>query len=366
MLKIILILERDDNMKIGILTINDNDNYGNRLQNYAVQEVLKKNNCDVETIKNEPYTNTKSNFLLRVLKNLNYKGTYSTNFDRRTNFEKFNSNIVFSRKRITAYSKCNKNYDFVIVGSDQVWNPYFGRMRDVDLLSFVDDEKKISFAASFGVNEIPQKDKKRLADALHGFKKISVREDAGKEILKEVIDRNDVEVIVDPTMLIDANEWENIIRKPKHKIDFKYVLLYFLGNISKDKMDKIEKYAEDNNCKIINILDKNDVFYDSGPSEFLYLIKNSEMICTDSFHACVFSMIFEKAFVVFEREQNGIKSMNSRINTLLNKFDLNTHFYSAEKKLEEYNICDCENIRKKLQEEELKARNFIVDALDIK
>ena len=350
-------------MKIGIVTINDNNNYGNRLQNYAVQEVLKKKNHFVETILNEPYTNTREKFVLRLLKNIGYKGTYSTNEKRKKNFEEFNKKITFSSKRITAYSKC-KQYDYVIVGSDQVWNPYFGRMREVDLLEFVEEQKRISFAASFGVTNIPENKKEYLKKAISNFKKISVREDAGKKIIEEISDRTDIEVVVDPTMLLLKEDWEKVLLKPKKEIESKYILLYFLGNISEERMNLINEFAVKNSFQIINILDKNGSFYDAGPSEFLYLIKNSEFVFTDSFHACVFSFLFEKLFVVFDREQNGIKSMNSRIKTFLNKFQLENRFFENEKTLDDYKEINYNQSNKLLENERNKAFKFLNEALE--
>ena len=142
--------------KIGIITINDNNNYGNRLQNYAVQTYLKKLGFDVETLKNkEPY-NEKKKYVFRVIKNV-IKGNKRIKDERLKRFEDFNKNIKFSRRTITAFSNIKDKYDFFVVGSDQVWNSNIGRLRDVDLLGFARDEQKIAFSASFGVSEISSK-----------------------------------------------------------------------------------------------------------------------------------------------------------------------------------------------------------------
>ena len=86
----------------------------------------------------------------------------------------------------------------------------------------------------------------------------------------------------------------------------------------------INRIAKENNYEIIDLMNSSDIAYTSGPSEFLYLIHHAKLVCTDSFHACVFSILFDTQFYVFEREDK-LESMNSRIETLLNKFALNEH-----------------------------------------
>lgn len=310
---------------IGIVTINDYDNYGNRLQNYALQEVLAELGYNSETLINYPYSNTKDKFILRQIKNFKKKDGYSDNVNRANNFKSFNENIKFNEKKLTPYAS-DKKYDFYIVGSDQVWNPIFGRLREVDLLSFVRPSKRISYAASFGISSIEENI--NVSNELKKFKNISVRENKGKEIVKKLSGREDVEVVLDPTMLLDAHKWDSVIKRPKVKMPKKYILSYFLGDNDK-YMSKIKTISAAKDLKVIDILNKNSPFFQCGPSEFLYLEKNAELICTDSFHSCVFALIFNKPLVVFERNQN-IFSMNSRINTLITNFGLSNIKFDKE------------------------------------
>ena len=350
-------------MDIGIITINDNNNYGNRLQNYAVQFVLKKIKLNLKTIKNDFFSNSKKLYLLRILKQRNYKGTYSENVNRAYNFAEFNKNIKFSDKKVTAYSKL-KECDYVIVGSDQVWNPTFGRLRDVDLLTIVPGNKRIAFSASFGVNDIPDKIKPRVANELKKFKAISVREDRGKEIVEELTGRKDVEVLVDPTMLLTSEEWDKVSKKPTMLKTDKYILNYFLGELSEERRKEINRVAKENNCEVINILDKNSPFYECGPSEFLYLEKHAFLICTDSFHSSVFAILYNTPFLVFDREQKNLISMNSRLKTLLSKFKLEKRKYN-DKITKDDLVCDYKEAYKILEKERIKADKFLRKALDI-
>ncbi len=346
--------------KVAIITIDDNNNYGNRLQNYAVQKFLEKMNFNVETLKNKECYNEKKRFLLRAIKN-NLKSKEIVPEDRKKFFEKFNTNIKYFRKTITAYSKLSNKYDYFVVGSDQVWNPIFGRLRDVDLLNFAKPEQRVALSASFGISELPDNCKGKAQKGLNKFKAISVREDRGKEIVEELTGRKDVQVLVDPTMLLTSEEWDKVAKKPEQLKTDKYILNYFLGELSEKRRKDIEKIAKENNCEIINMLDKNSPFYQTGPSEFLYLEKNAFMVCTDSFHSCILAILYNRPFVVFDREGINVK-MNSRIDTLLKKFKLENRWYKDEI-TEDYLKVNYKDAYKILEEERKKAKEFLENAI---
>lgn len=348
--------------KIGLITINDDNNYGNRLQNYAVQKIINKLECDIENINNQ-YGNVGFNRIRYSLK----KYIKLILRSRYRKFIKFNKNIKKSQyyvdnNHMVAHLK--DYYEYFIVGSDQVWNPNFNRLSKVDLLEFADDRQKIAFAASFGISELPDQYKDITANALKNFKVISVREDAGKKIVEELTGRKDVQVLVDPTMLLTAEEWDKVSKKPEQLKTDKYILNYFLGELSEERKQEINRVARENNCEIINILDKNSPFYQTGPSEFLYLEKNAFLICTDSFHSSVFAILYNRPFIVFEREQKGLESMNSRIETLINKFNLKNRKFTG--KITEENLQhDYTAAYEILEKERQKSNEFLKKALDI-
>lgn len=354
--------------KVGIVTINDNNNYGNRLQNYSMQQVMEKLNVCSTTLKNNSYINTKNNYLLRIIKNsIRYilrKNSYSKNKERKICYEQFNMNIKFSRKCITPFSKLDRKYDYFITGSDQVWNPMFGRLREVDLLEFTEPKKRISYAASFGISSLPKQYNEKLKNALKNYKAISVREDAGKKIIEDIVGRKDVQVLVDPTMLLTAEEWDKVAKRPEQLKTDKYILNYFLGELSEKRKAEINRIAKENNCEVINILDKNSPFYCTGPSEFLYLEKHAFLVCTDSFHSSVFAILYNRPFIVFGREDNTV-SMNSRIETLISKFNLKNREYNGKEITKENLKHDYTEAYKILEEERKKAINFLINALDV-
>lgn len=299
---------------IGVVTIIDVDNYGNRLQNYALCRILEKFGNDVNT----------AVFLSPVQKKI-FIRMYLRFLLMSKRRKEANRNKMFYEfgKETIKYCFINnkKKFDFYICGSDQIWHPgWYGD--DLMYANFATNNKRISYAASFGVNEIPDDKKDFVSRSLKEMKCISVREEAGAKIVKELTGR-DAEVLVDPTFLLNKSEWQKISKKPEYNTDKKYILTYFLGEMSKESITYIEKLSKDSGYEIINLESKhkNNFWYTTGPAEFIWLIENCELMCTDSFHGSVFSIIMEVPFLVFERKDN-LGSMYSRIDTLLKKLNL--------------------------------------------
>lgn len=351
-------------MKVGIVTIYDNNNYGNKLQCFALQQKLTEFGADVTVIHDED-----KRLSIKVKKNikklLKRRSTIKGVKLRKRKFEDFNKKIKYSKYTVDfSHPRIKEEFEYFIVGSDQVWNPCFNRLSNLDILKFTKPNKRISYAASFGINDIPAEYQNRISNEIAKFKAISVREDKGKEIIEKCTARKDIQVLIDPTMMLTSNDWDKVIMKPEQAINKKYILKYFLGNISKEKNDEINRIAKENDCEIIDISDKNSPFYQTGPSEFLYLEKNAFLICTDSFHSCVFAILYNVPFIVFNREHNGT-SMNSRITTLLLKFQLENRYYKG-KINNQILQADYTIAYKILEKERKKSLDFLKKALDIK
>lgn len=343
--------------KVAILTINDNYNLGNRLQNYALQEVLKKHNLNPETIYNQK--GIYGRYCTKEIKDW-IKNIINNNIENRrySKFMEFNKNIKFSKYAIDYEhipNNLSEKYDCFFAGSDQIWNYTFPRMSDIDFLTFVPKSKRNTISASFGVEQIPEKLKEDYKKKLEDFNNISVREVEGKAIIEELTGRKDVEVLVDPTMMLNKEEWRKVSKKTKAiNINEKYILSHFLGDLSESRKLEIERVAKENNCKIVDSLSE---FYALGPSEFLYLMENAFVVCTDSFHVCVFSILYNKPFIVFDRE-GKIVNMSSRINTLLSKFQIENRVF-REKITEKQLTCDYSKAYEILEIERQKFNKFI-------
>jgi len=314
-------------MRIGIVSIFDNNNIGNRLQNYALQQALLAFSDCVLTIKNKPCSSGKSR-LLRVL-----PLAESAMFNRLIGMNRRAELAAFTQKRVRTgrytywYEKIYPKLrnpdrgDIYCAGSDQVWNPTCGRNGMFNYLGFTDYDRTFSYAASFGIEEIPEEYKEDVRKGLNHIKFISVRENAGKRIVEELTGRTDVQVLVDPTMLLTAEQWDAVAEKPKQKLPERFLLTYFLGTVSEERRQAVEQKATELGCEAIWLMDKDSPFYTIGPGHFVHLIKHARMVCTDSFHGSVFSFLYGKPLAVFDREGSA-ENMSSRIKTLADKFHL--------------------------------------------
>lgn len=331
-------------MKVAIITIFDLMNYGNRLQNYATNHYLQKNNIQVETIVldySTVYEKCKNS-----IKKMLHRPTYmdwnlkqesaeyieKLNEHEKKKYDKFRlfsyKYINIQHKKYIKGWKCKwlEDYDFFIVGSDQVWNPYIAQAKEWEFLCFAPPGKRISWSASFGVKKISDS-KKIIANGLSGMDYISVREESGKEIVSELSNKKAV-TLVDPTLMLDASEWNEISNKPDNMCIKKYILLFFLGEISDSVKEKAKNISDKYGYEIVNLLDESCVVYESGPSEFIYLISHAQLVLTDSFHACVFSFLFNRPFYVYNRNwKQG--NMNSRLETFLKKFHLERKYANS-------------------------------------
>lgn len=317
-------------------------NYGGSLQAYALCRVISKLNiASVEQIQNLQVTSTisgeqktkkarlkplkrvariKDSIVFRMRK----KVWNQVLISREKAFRHFNEDLTPHSSRLYTLqniSECVDNYDVFITGSDQVWNPYWYNPNF--LLKFVPSDKiKSSYAASLGTSWLTDEQRERFRADLSDYTAISVREDSAVDLLKDVAPVN-VKWVLDPTLLLDRSDWDEIADKDELS-DQKYLFCYFLsGNKTERKLAK--QFGKKHGLKIISIpfssLDFNfgDVrYYDASPEQFINLIKNAEVVFTDSFHATIFSHIYEKEYFVFNRSDDN--KMISRLKTLVNLF----------------------------------------------
>lgn len=319
-------------LKIAIITINDNNNYGNRLQNYALQQFLKELCVSIDSIwydrkedciLNRKFWNWKS-IIKYIINRKNFREYankyYLRDVLRLYNIRKFTQRYINTKYDFTIKKNINDEYNYFITGSDQVWNPNFWDQKcdhaNVRFLKFTSKEKRIAYAASIAIPEIPKDKKQFFKDSLNEMKSISMREKAGAELVKKLTGK-DVPVVVDPTILLFKEEWQKIEMVPEWYDGEKYILIYFLGNPS----PIIKSIAKKNNWKIYNLMDKNNFdLYTSRVEEFVYLINHAQLVVTDSFHASVFSILMNTPFLVVNRQEIGMADMTSRIDTLMELF----------------------------------------------
>lgn len=316
--------------KIGIITFTEGFNYGNKLQNFALKNYIETNfpQYEVKTVNNHVRQGNKGDKAKILIKWLAPSRRHFYYWKRLIRFKEFNKRYLnLTKHTLNNSSKDFEEVDMFVCGSDQIWNPNYYQSIDLLTGNMKKPKLSISYAASFGVSNIPNEKRKSFSEALNNLKAVSVREEQGVEICKTLGIHN-ARVNIDPTLLVDEEKWIKYIQRPNKNIPNNYVLNYFLGKISPDTERLIDQYCHFNNCKRVdlNCLQHLD-WYDIDPFEFLYLIKNADIIFTDSFHASVFSIIFEKKFITFNRNGDSNNKMNSRIDTLLKTFNCEKHHY---------------------------------------
>ncbi len=322
-----MICDMKKNNTIAIVTLYGLYNYGNRLQNYAMQRIINRLGYQTETITSYG-RRYKWIWLKNQIKYLFRKVVKQWNNDitiRRKKFLTFERNISHSRFSLNNIAKNNllNDYDYVVYGSDQIWNAEFSTFSKLYLGYYSKKSKNIAVSASFGTSDIDVKYKEMFNEGLQNFKAISVREESGKRIIEDYTGTECI-VTVDPTIAITMDEWIEVEREVI--TPDRYALTYFLG----------ESPEIDVNTKEYNVIDCGKQTA-NGPAEFIYLIHHAERVYTDSFHACVFSIIFCVPFLVYKRK-GEYSSMMSRIDTLLNQFEIryieeNETYYVSKEEL---------------------------------
>lgn len=319
--------------RIGLITWHYYNNFGSRLQAFALLRVVSNLGYNARFIN---YRNaaiellpTYKRVLISVLLHLPYSICKIINNRIDYTSLRFEKDFLTQSKLFADKMSLKKEasgYDSIICGSDQIWAPNV--YNPIYMLDFVPNEvNKISYAASIGLDSIP-------VDMVENYKKyigrinhVSVREDKGKEILKKQCGI-DATVVLDPTLMLPKPEWDKI--KKLSKVKEKYIFCYFLKKDHQYK-DLVKDFAKNKGYAIYGVSDNSDDaswmhlydFRSVGPCEFIGLIEGSEGIFTDSYHGTIFSMIYHKPFTLFERFNSSDKiCQNSRIEQLKKYFGI--------------------------------------------
>ncbi|EPR77545.1 hypothetical protein ADILRU_0244 [Leifsonia rubra CMS 76R] len=344
-------------LRIAILTIDGYTNYGNRLQNFALQEALRSLGCDVETVQNSPEpsgmwsldrivdaavkatSSSPSQLAGAVTARLSRRSSNSplpaVIEQRAAAFEGFSSSKIaysaaFSLSRSSSRStqvSLSEAFDHFVVGSDQVWNPFQRHGAASDFLRFAAADKRTAYAASFGVDTIPDRYRARYAKWLGEIPNISVREEKGAELVKDLTGGN-APVVLDPTLLLNAGDWSELATPAAGKPNRPYLLTYFLGHNSPERQEIARRLARERDLEIVSLNSVEDLSaFVAGPREFVDYISTADYVLTDSFHGAVFSILYRRSFTVFAREGGG-PSMTSRLQSLLARFGLDKQMHS--------------------------------------
>lgn len=312
--------------RIGICTLYyQNRNYGANLQAYALQSILQSMDNEVNVV--PYYYKTWIYRILSIIKH-SLECKDSVNYlikERNRAVDRFNSSIPHSKVYYSnTIHKANKEYDCFIAGSDQVWNPDW--INPYMALAFADSSKRTaSYAASIGKITLNTEQISRLKPVVERTQYISIREKESIPALEALTDKP-IEHVLDPTMLLRKEQWDEICAD--RMVEGKYMFCYFLGNNENLREVAIE-FAAMKKLQLVTLPYLNGKYrsvddgfgdiqlYDVSPNQFLSLIKYASFIMTDSFHATVFSHLYERAFVV---SGGGKDEMGCRMKSLTELF----------------------------------------------
>lgn len=358
---------------VGIITIYDLNNYGNRLQNYAVQKVLTDMGFNTKSYTEHYYI---QEFIWKYyVKKLFHEITGYRFTLHKEKWAVLNQKLAFGdfvkqylpTEKVESLDLLEEKADYFVTGSDQVWNPlwYWNHDKEMYLLTFAKPEQKVCFSPSFGIEEFPEEWKTWFQEHLRTFPSLAVREQAGADIIQQLIGQT-AQVMIDPTMMLDSKDWLHIAKKPYGVNTRKpFILTYFLGNRTEKIERDIEELLLQKKRNVYNLRDKSQPnVYACGPREFVYLFSKADIILTDSFHACVFSFLFNKPFMVYDREASGVCKMNSRLDTLLGMLKLERK-YRSKNIPNDWMECDYSEGWKILKAEREKANTYLKDIMGL-
>lgn len=345
-------------MKIGITTYFNIDNYGSALQAFALRNFLTQSGHTaifLNVKEQHPIdkhlhklhvasvtaakciVNTEARKTLKEIRRLKQATTAVITDETKRMFSEFRAeslpSICIGRRALKKLASSDE-YGAFICGSDQIWSPLSPHLSGFKFLCFAPQEKRIAYAPSFGVSKIPSYNRTFIKKCLSGINDISVREFTGAEMIKNLIGR-EVPVVLDPTMLLCGEEWRKIYQaKVSDKESDQYILCYFFDEPHPEVISKISDFAASKGLKIKVLTASNKGFLakgaelvDAGPMEFLQLLDQAQYVFTNSFHGCVFSVLFDKKFIAFGRSHSDAVKQTSRIETLLKQVGAGESFY---------------------------------------
>lgn len=264
------------------------------------------------------------------------------------------------------------NYDQYICGSDQIWSPLIKEHLEGYYYASFTKKKRIAYAASFGVNTYPADKKNEFKSLTSGFSAISCREKIGTFFVRDLLNINAPQV-VDPSLLLTGNQWRKIAEKPKDEPRKKYLLTYFLTP-NQWYIDYARQYAMEHNLQVVTFYLRTtspieaDMAICAGPSEFVSMIDNAEVLFTDSFHGSIFATHMETPFVGFRRFSGEKEGQNLRLTDLYSMMNIPERFIlDAEdcKRIKDMPLPNFTDMKSRLQPSIDKSLQFLKDSLSL-
>lgn len=361
--------------KVGILTWHYYFNFGSSLQAFALQKLIEGLGYDVRIVNyRNPLLDKRIWWkdMLRVVL-CHTLGLFSQRVRDRfsiSNAERFQKMYLRQTRRFEnpeCLPSHIKGYRFLVYGADQIWAPNV--YKPIYMGAYVPgDVRKISYAASIGLNHIPVNLVDTYKTNLSSFYAIAVREDEGKRLLKSNCEI-DAQVVLDPTLMIEAQVYRSM-KRPVKGVNGRFLFCYLLNKTHLYR-ERVEEYAQKHGLQIIGCSDKeSDAGWmyrleNVGADQFLWLIDNSVTVFTDSYHGSIFSMLFHKDLWTFVRfEEDSPICQNSRIRQLQNYFNIGHRIISITSDMDETQAIDYDFFERKLTELRSCSMTYLRKALN--
>lgn len=369
--------------KVGIITFHNSYNCGSMLESYAMQEITKKLGFDTKIIdfytekqKDVYRTFYKNNSVKNIIKNiLTLPAIRQIKYNNKKYEEFKNKNFNLTKHYSCMGELSDGNFDFVIAGSDQIWNITIPDSEDAYFLPWVKKAKKVAYAPSFGAKNILKysDNSNKYKKYLESFDALSIREKNGQKWIKEMIGQ-DVPVLLDPTLLLTKDDYEKIATK-KYEINEKYIFFYAPA-FKRDICRFVKKIADKYKLKVITWSTKSYNFkliktfgfelpeYES-PALYLYLIKHAELVLTTSYHGTIFSTIYGKKFYTIKN--NEMYGSDDRVRTLLEQISMEERLipYDFDSNYDYLTSIDYTNYNKNLINLQKKSINYLKKSLEV-
>lgn len=361
--------------KVGILTWHYYKNFGSQLQTYALVKMVRNMGirCCVLNYRNPKFG--KSTFIKQIIQRLALilPEKIAEKVSNRLKLPELRFRSYFEETALSFTTEGlalqSKNFDVIVCGSDQIWAPNV--FNPIYMLNFVGSGiRKVSYAASIGLNDIPSQLVDSYRRYLSSFHFISVREEKGKQLLKDKCGL-DSSVVLDPTLMINVDHWCSIAVRPKIQED--YIFCYFL-NKNHNYSRHICEFAAKTSLNVYTISEnpEDNVWSftlsqaEIGPKEFIGLIANAHTVITDSYHGTIFSLLFHKRFLTLERFKSSDEiSQNSRIQQLDKYFGIGVNIVNPLTVTELIpRDMDWDEFEKKLSNLRILSLNYLKIALE--
>lgn len=361
-------------MKIAILTLPLHINYGGIIQCYALQTILERMGHEIQVLTRPQYG--RSYYIiypLAVCKRLLKRFVLGKKVDIlkaphqiiRQHTDRFIHQYIHQYTQREWTARIAAHFDAIVVGSDQVWRPLYYQPIEEAFLSFLGDAdiKRVAYAASFGVDhcEYTEEQRKICSSLLKKFNTVSVRESSGVQLCQKYFDTKAVQVL-DPTLLLSADDYRALIKKGKTQPSKGNLLVYLLDR-TKEKENFVERIAQAKGLTPFWM--NSDIDDETLPlklrikmpvEQWLRSFDDTDFVLTDSFHGCVFSIIFRKQFLAIGNKERGL----SRFHSLLTLFSLQDRLIlSPDEYKSNLSSIDYDQVQARLQSLQAQSLSFL-------